>query len=271
MELISIYDDKRRKTEKIVERHCNKKDNEYDLSVQIWIMNNNEQIILTKRANKMTYPNLWECTEGIVDFDETSLEAAIREVREEIGIKIFPEEIVKLKINEEMENPKYTDIYLCRKNVSLDEIKLQEEECIDVKIVNEREYNVMYEDKELISYLNYFYDIYRKNKEYGVIDLQNKVFCTSENIEVDTNKNPQIYEYKIEGRVLKVKTSPVKNIIFYSNDKLCKNIFDTNNYNLTNGEYVLLGDEENVWVKIVDKNGNIACTKTYFIDNNPYF
>lgn len=164
MELIDIYNEKREKTSKVVDRHSYKKlDNEYDLSVQIWIMNDNGEIILTKRAANKSYPNLWECTEGIVDWNETSEEAAIREVSEELGIDIFINEIVKMKIDREQECPKYTDVYFCRKNISLDEINLQKQECVDVKIVNEDEYNLMYKNGELISYLNYFYEAYRKN------------------------------------------------------------------------------------------------------------
>lgn len=163
MELINIYDENRRKTEKIVNRHSyEKKENEYDLSIQIWIMNDKGQIILTKRADKMTYPNLWECTEGMVDYNETSLEAAIREVKEELGIEIFPDEVIKMKIDKKKECPKFTDVYFCKKNVSLEEIKLQKNECSDVKLVDEKEYNLMYERKELIPYLNYFYEEYRK-------------------------------------------------------------------------------------------------------------
>lgn len=263
MELISIYDEKRLKTKKVVERHWHKEENEYDLSVQIWILNDNNEIILTKRAGKMTYPYFWECTEGIVDYNETSLEAAIREVKEELGIEIYANEIVKLKIDREKENPKYTDVYLCRKNISLEQINLQKEECIDVKIVNEDEYNSMCKNNEVIPYLNYFYEMYRKNEEYGVIDLQNHI--------IYEYTGPTIFDYRIEGRVLKVKTSPVKNIIFYTNMRKCKNIFGKNNDDITNGEYTLQGDEFYVCLKIIDKNGKSAWGQPFYIDINPYF
>ena len=45
MELINIYDAKRRKTDKIVDRYSYKKrEDEFDLSVQIWIINNKNEI-----------------------------------------------------------------------------------------------------------------------------------------------------------------------------------------------------------------------------------
>ena len=115
MELINIYDAKRRKTDKIVDRYSYKKrEDEFDLSVQIWIINNKNEILLTKRTNKKTFPNLWECTEGVVQSNETSLKAAIREVKEEIGIEILPSSIYKMEIDSKTENPKFTDVYVCQ-------------------------------------------------------------------------------------------------------------------------------------------------------------
>ena len=481
MELINIYDNKRKNTKKIVERYNYKtKDNEFSLSVQIWIMNDNGEILLTKRANKLTYPFLWECTEGVVDAGETSLDAAIREVKEEIGIDIFPNEIVKLKIDEEKEYPKYTDVYLCKKNSLANDILLQKDECTDFKFVDENIYNNMCKNNEIVPHLNYFYDIYRKNQKYinsqnmiyidntkkylkgnlhthttnsdgmysvnEVLDIyknneydflaitDHDIFCNNnydkindivllhgieysciyngsdetkgeythfncflpknsqsdeiyyykdinefqcninklnrkysliqfnhplfskfldnefiqfnnynlieiynhkdfieetgmQNAELlirnllnhhkkvlitatddfhgpytktindkcfggyimlDSKKNeldilnsikdgkfypttgPVIFDYRMEGRILKIKTSPVKNIIFYSNLRRCKNCFSKDNTKINNAEYVLNGDEFYIWVKIIDFNGKMAWTQPVYIDNSIY-
>ena len=153
----------RRKTDKIVDRYSYKKrEDEFDLSVQIWIINNKNEILLTKRTNKKTFPNLWECTEGVVQSNETSLKAAIREVKEEIGIEILPSSIYKMEIDSKTENPKFTD-------VKLNEIILDKEECCDVKIVDEQEYNKIIENKEIVPHLSYFFDVYRKNIQKGII------------------------------------------------------------------------------------------------------
>ena len=170
MELINIYDAKRRKTDKIVDRYSYKKrEDEFDLSVQIWIINNKNEILLTKRTNKKTFPNLWEYTEGVVQSNETSLKAAIREVKEEIGIEILPSSIYKMEIDSKTENPKFTDVYVCFKDVKLNEIILDKEECCDVKIVDEQEYNKIIENKEIVPHLSYFFDVYRKNIQKGII------------------------------------------------------------------------------------------------------
>ena len=164
MELINIYDAKRRKTDKIVDRYSYKKrEDEFDLSVQIWIINNKNEILLTKRTNKKTFPNLWECTEGVVQSNETSLKAAIRELKEEIGIEILPSSIYKMEIDSKTENPKFTDVYVCFKDVKLNEIILDKEECCDVKIVDEQEYNKIIENKEIAYYyIRYFKELWEQ-------------------------------------------------------------------------------------------------------------
>lgn len=82
---------------------------------------------------------------------------------------------------------------------------------------------------------------------------------------------PKIFDFRIEGRVLKIKTSPVKNIIFYTNMRKCKNIFDKNDNEIISGEYTLHGDEFYVWVKIIDKAGRSAWVQPFYIDREPYF
>ena len=44
-----------------------------------------------------------------------------------------------------------------------------EEECCDVKIVDEQEYNKIIENKEIVPHLSYFFDVYRKNIQKGII------------------------------------------------------------------------------------------------------
>ena len=108
-------------------------------------------------------------TEGVVQSNETSLKAAIREVKEEIGIEILPSSIYKMEIDSKTENPKFTDVYVCFKDVKLNEIILDKEECCDVKIVDEQEYNKIIENKEIVPHLSYFFDVYRKNIQKGII------------------------------------------------------------------------------------------------------
>ena len=59
----------------------------YHLSVSVWIVNQQGQYLLSQRHPKKQYPLYWECTGGSVLSGETSLQGAIREVKEELGIQ----------------------------------------------------------------------------------------------------------------------------------------------------------------------------------------
>ena len=60
----------------------------YHLSVSVWIVNQQGQYLLSQRHPKKQYPLYWECTGGSVLSGETSLQGAIREVKEELGISL---------------------------------------------------------------------------------------------------------------------------------------------------------------------------------------
>ena len=65
----------------------------YHLVVHIWIRNPKGEYLMTQRsASKKTYPLAWECVGGSVLKGEESLHAALREVHEEVGIVLKPEE-----------------------------------------------------------------------------------------------------------------------------------------------------------------------------------
>jgi 8-oxo-dGTP pyrophosphatase MutT (NUDIX family) len=52
-----------------------------------------DKLILGKRAPNTNNPNLWNFFGGHIDDGETAAEAAVRELREEIGMKADPNEL----------------------------------------------------------------------------------------------------------------------------------------------------------------------------------
>ena len=62
----------------------------YTLSVSVWLTNGRGEYLLSKRHPAKKFPNLWECTGGGALAGEESLEAGVREVREELGIALRP-------------------------------------------------------------------------------------------------------------------------------------------------------------------------------------
>jgi isopentenyldiphosphate isomerase len=64
-------------------------------TVHIWFYTKQQQVLLQKRAgNKDTFPGLWDVSvAGHIQAGETPMEGAIREVEEEIGIRVTPENL----------------------------------------------------------------------------------------------------------------------------------------------------------------------------------
>ena len=64
----------------------------YHLVVHVWIRNSKGQYLISQRsANRPTFPLVWECVDGSVVKGEDSLQGALREVKEEVGVDLLPE------------------------------------------------------------------------------------------------------------------------------------------------------------------------------------
>ena len=108
----------------------------YHLSVSAWIVNQQGQYLLSQRHPKKQYPLYWECTGGSVLSGETSLQGAIREVKEELGILLTPgsEKLIYQSRRENVQD--FYDVWLFHKDIKIEEMRLQETEVVDVQWVN---------------------------------------------------------------------------------------------------------------------------------------
>ena len=135
---------------------------EYHIIVNIWIKNSEDKIILTKRDPNKPWPNKWECTGGSILAGEDSITGAIREVKEEIGIKIKNIKLLERIIRDEY--PDFMDVYLCIEDINIEEAILQEGEVIDIKWCTKDEIKKMVETGEIAEPLNYIVEYISKGK-----------------------------------------------------------------------------------------------------------
>ena len=125
-------------TGEVLDRETVHKRNLFHWEVAVFIINHKNQILLQKRSpNKKLNPNKWSICAGHVDSGEKLDDAAIREVEEEIGLKLSKEDLHIIE-----------DKRFCRRDVNShvsrmyyaisDEtnFKLQKEEVSDVKWVD---------------------------------------------------------------------------------------------------------------------------------------
>ncbi|MCG8571568.1 MAG: NUDIX domain-containing protein [Spirochaetes bacterium] len=158
MEIWDVYTKDRIKTGKIHIRGVPLSKGDYHLVVLVWIINDQGKILLTKRHPDKHWPNYWECTGGSVIRGEDSLTAALREVNEEIGIKI---NIKNGKcIHSYISDDTIYDVWIFEENIDLKSVKLQENEVIDIKYVNQTELIAMFAGNQIVPTLSFICDYF---------------------------------------------------------------------------------------------------------------
>ena len=137
MELIKIVDENGNFTGTIMDKDKAHDQNLLHWEVATFIINNEKQVLLQKRSvSKRFNPNKWGLCAGHVDADEELETAAVREIEEEIGLKVSKDELNLLEEKEvkvRETNSHITRYYyvICNKNEK--DFIIQEEELSEVK------------------------------------------------------------------------------------------------------------------------------------------
>lgn len=151
MELWDIYDRNGTKTNKIKSDENDILDGEYRLAIEAWIIDSNFQILIQKRADSCkVLPSMWGLTTGKLISGETSIKGCIREVKEELGLKILEKDITFIK--RIFRTDLIWDLYLIKKDLSLENLILQKSEVSKVKWVSIEEFINMLEEGTLFKY-----------------------------------------------------------------------------------------------------------------------
>ena len=137
-ELWDILDGEGNPTGRTIERGKPLQAGEYMLAVHIYIVNSKGEYLMQKRSStKEVLPGIWDTTGGAVTAGEDSRLGALREVEEEIGIKLALDELeYTARIQREQS---FVDIWFLKKDFDADECILQEEEVEAVKWVSAKE------------------------------------------------------------------------------------------------------------------------------------
>lgn len=147
MEWNDIYDRNRKPTGRTHRRGTPWHPGEYGLVVCVWVYNDQGQLLLTRRAPGKSFAGTWENSGGAAQAGESSLTAITRELFEETGIVASPEEFCLLDSGTDR-NTHY-DFYTLRRNMSLDQIQLQEGETDDAQWVSLEQIHQMIGQKQI--------------------------------------------------------------------------------------------------------------------------
>lgn len=166
MEIWDLYDKERNVIGEHV-RGTEMPEGAYHLVVHIWIRNPEGKYLMTQRsADKKTCPLKWECVGGAVMKGETSIHAAFREVKEEVGIELKPENggLVYTQVRGMVDGRRINDIndvYIYTYDGDVDLAKATTDEVNAAAWMDKDEILKLYRSGEMVSVikdLSYFTD-----------------------------------------------------------------------------------------------------------------
>ena len=139
----------------------------------VWVFNSKGEIILQKRAKKkVSHPDLWDISAaGHISKGERPDETAIRELHEEIGIRVNSGKLKKIEVRKvstnipekNYYNNEFDHIYLYKFDCDISKLKLQESEVSHIKLISIDEFESEIQDPELykkyVPHGKYYFDI----------------------------------------------------------------------------------------------------------------
>ncbi len=118
-------------------------------TVHIWILNSNNELLIQKRSyQKEVYPGLWDIScAGHLSCGEDCYSGAIRELEEELGLTVEPNELKYLfTVTQHYSHPdrlfidnELVDVLLLDKDVDADSMCMDKNEVVEVKFISVNE------------------------------------------------------------------------------------------------------------------------------------
>ena len=126
-------------TGRTVERGADKGDG-FTLGVHVYLYDSHGRFLLQKRSmEKKFLPGGWETHMGHALAGETSFECAVREMREELGVELPPDDFVKIYRWVEKDAQMLTDLYFVRASLDESGLTLQKSEVLGVQWISKGE------------------------------------------------------------------------------------------------------------------------------------
>lgn len=140
-------------------------------TAHIWLYTANGKILFQQRAkNKDTFPSLWDVSvAGHIGAGEPIVEAALREVAEEIGLQISASDLTKIGIfkSEQRHSEHFLDrefhhTFLCELGVALGDLTQQESEVANLKLLGLKDFKSRLKKNELQEFVPHQPEYYNK-------------------------------------------------------------------------------------------------------------
>ena len=135
----------------------------YHLVVHVWIRNSKGEYLISQRsANRPTFPLMWECVGGSVVKGEDSIQGAIREAKEEVGVDLLPEkgQVLFTKTRKIIEGKIFNDIldvWLFEYDGEVDLSNATTDEVAQVTWMNRSQIKELFDVDMFVDTLEYFF------------------------------------------------------------------------------------------------------------------
>lgn len=138
-ELMDLYTKDGKFTGSTIERGGDK-GGRFTMGIHVFLYDGKGRFLLQKRSESKKFrPGQWEVIMGHVLAGETAMECALREIREELGVELAPEEFIKLYRWVDWDSSMHTDIFFVRANLDESTLTLQKDEVAGIQWVSKEE------------------------------------------------------------------------------------------------------------------------------------
>ena len=158
MEYFDILDEDGNKTGRIKLRNEVHRDGDWHKAAHIWIVNPDEGVLLQRRCHtKDSWPDKLDIScAGHLSAGDSSMDGALRELREELGLIVNAEDLKLVCTMKQPADPfsrivnnEFADIYLLETECTLNDMTFQIEEISEIFFVSKPEFRKMVEEKNL--------------------------------------------------------------------------------------------------------------------------
>jgi len=158
MEILDILNEKGEKIGVTKEKDQVHIDGDWHRAVHIWFINPKGELLIQRRSKtKINHPNMWDISAaGHVSAGEDSKISALREIEEEVGIRLKESDLQHLGsltqrsvLNERTYiNNEYNDVYLVEMEIDTGKLNLQVGEVEEVRLIPWKEFRRWVQDKK---------------------------------------------------------------------------------------------------------------------------
>jgi len=158
MELWDLYNEKKEPLGKDHIRGEKIPDGCYHLVVHVWIKNHKGQYLISQRsADRPSFPLMWECTGGSVIKGENSLQGAVRETKEEVGIDLSETEGKLLFTETRKYFNDILDVWFFNYDGDIPLAQATTDEVAQAEWLSPKQIRELYNQKQFVQTLGYFF------------------------------------------------------------------------------------------------------------------